>query len=247
MSLLCSTLYESFENKIVIISCFRASTHWWLSAGLFSADVLATTRKQNTALDSAYGQWMHRRCLFPGSCALRFLKQFKNTRALPCRLVVHWLIGAVIDFGCSECANQLRRCWIIFRESSGNFSDMPYTPPAANLPNKAWSRRKMLHSLVEKLKQLSVATYLPYIAFLSVSFPSRCTESRSRDQKCHKLFLLGAAPDFFRVAGKFRRQKISSLLLLLILILVILLDAQSCEATVGSILMKQELGRGPAA
>lgn len=25
----------------------------------FSPDVLATTRKQNTALDSAYGQWTH--------------------------------------------------------------------------------------------------------------------------------------------------------------------------------------------
>lgn len=95
----------------------------------------------------------------------------------------------------------------------------------------------MLHILLEKFKQLSVATYQPYLAFLTVSSRSRCTESRSHDLKRHQLFLSGATPDFFCVGGK----------LLATENLATPPSPPLPPATVGSILMKQELGRGPAA
>lgn len=94
-----------------------------------------------------------------------------------------------------------RRCWIIclvkildpgikFRTmatSCKGFCTHAVVPFRCKPPQCSLSCKKRLHILLE-LKQLSVAIGQPYLAFLAVSFPSRCTKSRSRDQK-HPRFL----------------------------------------------------------
>lgn len=102
--------------------------------------------------------------------------------------LTHWCES--LTCGCVIKTWQIpRRCWIIFWVKItfclGIFPTCHFHLLLRASTVQVW---QMSHSLLEKLKQLLVATYLPYHALLAVSFPSRCAKSRSRDQKCHKLF-----------------------------------------------------------